>query len=219
MLYTVEAVRANIRNKDGKRVFYLDKGDQITSEAKDFLRAERIEILPAQEAKPDCYRLLNGAILTQKPEYMTHLKGDILVSKCHPRIRFRGAMDTLEAELLLCGDSVREILELARRLIRCEVMDEPVGAFSLYGLTPEEQRLRSHFPQKYYNQPHFMPDFSDGEKLLRLNRARCAARAAELAATEAFVNEEGEPGRLDILQALNRLSSMLYILMIQEKAK
>ena len=145
--------------------------------------------------------------------------GDVLVAKTHPRIRFRGAMDTLEAELLLCGSGVEEILELARRLIRCEVMAEPVPGENLCGLTQQELRRRSHFPQEYYGQPHFMPAHADGEVVARLNRARCAARAAELAAVEAFTDREGIPTRVDILQALNRMSSMLYILMIQEKAK
>ena len=215
MLYGLEAVKANIRNRDGKRVFYLGKADQLTSEAKDHLAAQRIEILPADMAKPEQYRLLGGGYLSEKPEHMTHLYGNVLVPKTHPRIRFRGAMDRLEAMLLFCGEEVRPILELARRLIRCEVMDEPVGEFTLYGLTEAEQRKRSHFPQDYYAQPHFMPDFSDGEHLLRLNQARCAARSAELAAAHAF--PEGQ--RMDIQQALNRMSSMLYILMIQEKAR
>ena len=215
MLYNLEAVKANIRNRDGKRVFFLGKGDQLTTEARDHLNRERIVILPGEQARITQYRLLGGGILTEKPEDMTHLYGDVLVYKTHPRIGFRGAMDSLEAALLLCGDSVGEILELARRLIRCEVMDEPVGDFTLYGLTEAEQRKRSHFPQDYYGQPHFMPDFSDGEKLLRLNQARCAARAAELAAARAFPDGQ----RPDIQKALNRMSSMLYILMIQEKAK
>ena len=215
MLYNLEAVKANIRNRDGKRVFFLGKGDQLTTEARDHLNRERIEIRPGEQARITRYRLLGGGILTEKPEDMTHLYGDVLVYKTHPRIGFRGAMDSLEAALLLCGDSVGEILELARRLIRCEVMDEPVGDFTLYGLTEAEQRKRSHFPQDYYGQPHFMPDFSDGEKLLRLNQARCAARAAELAAARAFPDGQ----RPDIQKALNRMSSMLYILMIQEKAK
>ena len=43
MLYSEEAVRANIRNRDGKRVFYLGKGDQLTSSARDWLSRERIE--------------------------------------------------------------------------------------------------------------------------------------------------------------------------------
>ena len=215
MLYNLEAVKANIRNRDGKRVFFLGKGDQLTTEARDHLNRERIEIRPGEQARITQYRLLGGGILTEKPEDMTHLYGDVLVYKTHPRIGFRGAMDSLEAALLLCGEQVREILELARRLIRCEVMDEPVGDFTLYGLTEAEQRKRSHFPQDYYGQPHFMPDFSDGEKLLRLNQARCAARAAELAAARAFPDGQ----RPDIQKALNRMSSMVYILMIQEKVK
>ena len=219
MLYDLEAVKANIRNRDGKRVFYLGSGDQLTSQARDHLTRERIEILPARLAKPDRYRLLNGSYTETKPEHMTHLYGDVLVMKTHPRIAFRGAMDTLEAELLLCGSITGELLELARRLIRCEVLNEPVGEFTLYGLTADQQRSHSHFPQDHYGQPHFMPSYGDSPLLLQLNRARCAARNAELAATAAFLDPEGNPLRPDLLTALNRMSSMLYILMIQEKVK
>ena len=63
-----------------------------------------------------------------------------------------------------------------------------------------------------------MPDFSDSPNLLQLNRARCAARSAELAAVDAFVSSDGIPTRADILQAMNRISSMLYLLMLQEKS-
>ena len=63
-----------------------------------------------------------------------------------------------------------------------------------------------------------MPEVSDGETVLRLNRCRCAARAAELAAAAAFTDEDGNASRADILRALNRMSSMIYILMIMEKA-
>ena len=225
MLYTEENVRANIRNREGKRVFYLGKGDTLTPGARDWLGRERIAILPGESAKPDQYRLLSGAFLTEKPEQMTHLNGNVLVLKTHPRIRFRGAMDALEAELLLCGlrceailrQNLGEILSLARMLIRCEVMDEPVPEGKLCGLTQEELRSRSHRPQDYYGQPHFMPDFADGEVILSLNRCRCATRAAELSAAAAFTDENGNAVRVDILRALNRMSSMIYILMIKEK--
>ena len=218
MLYDETAVRANIRNREGKRVFFLRKEDTLTPSARDYLAAERISILPAEMAKNTRYRLAGGGFLEEKPEHMTHLNGDVLVLKNHPRIQFRGAMDLLEAELLLCGDQVRELLDLARKLMRCEVMEEPVGTFTLYGLTEQEQRKHSHFPQDYYGIPHFMPEFSDGERLLRLNRCRCACRKAELVAVDAFLDRNGMPTRPDILRALNRMSSMLYILMIQEKA-
>jgi len=225
MLYTEENVRANIRNREGKRVFFLGKGDQLTSGARDFLRREKIEIRSAEEARIEQYRLLNGGFLSEKPEHMTHLHGDVLVPKTHPRIAFRGAMDTLETELLLCQLVVEpeirkdlgEILALARTLVRCEVLEEPVPEGKLCGLTEEQQRQRSHRPQDFYGQPHFMPEYADGAAILQVNRARCAARNAELRAVEAFLDREGNPTRVDILRALNRMSSMIWILMIRMK--
>ena len=103
MLFTKQAVQDNIRNREGKRVFYLGKGDNLTSDARDYLTRERIEILPATQAKPDRYRLLGGGYMEEKPERMTHLNGEFLVEKTHPRILFRGAVDSLEAELLRCA--------------------------------------------------------------------------------------------------------------------
>ena len=226
MLWDEQAVRANIRNRDGKRVYYLGKGDQLTSTARDFLRRERIEILPGSQAKPERCRLLSGGYAEEKPEHMTHLNGEVLVPKTHPRIRFRGKMDTLEAELILCQRipgapeaALGEILTLARKILRCDVLDEPLIWDTLCGLSEQEQRERSHMPQDYYGQPHFMPQASDGPVIAGLNRARCFAREAELAAVEAFYDRDGNLIREDIPKALNRMSSMLYLLMIQEKAK
>ena len=225
MLYSKQAVRDNIRNRDGKRVFYLGKGDQLTSDAREYLTRERIEILPASQAKPDRYRLMGGGFAEEKPEHMTHLNAQVLVSKDHPRIRFRGMIDLLEAELLLCIGScphvsvqLGEILAFVRELIRCDVLEKPVEQKRLCGLTMDELRSRSHRPQDYYGQPHFMPEPADDKSLLQVNRARCVARQVELAAVEAFSDREGNPTRLDILQAMNRVSSMLYLVMIGIKA-
>ena len=226
MLLDEQAVRANIRNRDGKRVYYLGKGDQLTSGARDYLSRERIAILPAEHAKVERYRLLNGGFLEEKPEHMTHLNAQVLVPKNHSRILFRGKMDTLEAELILCQQAdkalektVGEILALARQIIRCDVLEEKLQWDTLCGLTEQEQRRHSHFPQEYYGQPHFMPQAQDGPVIARLNRARCAAREAELSAVTAFSDREGNPTRVDLLQALNRMSSMLYILMVRKKAE
>lgn len=226
MLYNETTVRDNVRNRDGKRVFFLNKGDQLTSGARDFLHRERIEIRPGEQAKIETYRLQNGGYLKEKPEHMTHLHGDVLVEKDHPRIRFRGKLDTLESVLILCQlgakevqAPVGEVLNLTRQILRSEVMEEPLHWDTLCGLTEEEQRRRSHFPQEYYGQPHFMPGPEDGMTIALLNRARCAAREAELVGVSAFRDGEGNVSRPDILKALNRMSSMLYLLMIQEKAK
>lgn len=224
MLYSYQAVCDNLRNRDGKRVFYLGKGDQLTSEARDFLRRERIEILPAEQARPQRYRLLGGGYLEEKPEEMTCLMGDVLVPKTHPRIAFRGAIDTLEAELLLTAlalpsqrQDLEQLLQFTRQLLRCEVLEEALPERKLLGLTQEQLRSHSHRPQDYYGTPHFMPEVSHGETVLRLNRLRTLARAAELQAARAFTDENGKATRGDILQGLNRLSSALYLLMLRQK--
>lgn len=159
--------------------------------------------------------------MEEKPEHMTALHDDILVPKTHPRIRFRGMLDTLEAELLLTAsqcpsqeEALKELLALSRKILRCEVLEQPLASETLCGLSQEELRNHSHFPQEYYGQPHFMPEPSDELTILRLNRLRCLVRETELAAAAAFPPDK----RPDILRALNRMSSLVYILMIREKA-
>ena len=206
MLFDERAARENIRNKDGKRVFYLGPGDQLTPSARDALRSMGAEICPPPQ---------KGA---PKPEHMTHLNGDTLVLKTDPIIRFRGWVDRLEAELLLCGQQcpqlrpqLQQLLNLARQLIAADVMGEPVKEMTLLGLTESELRQHSHFPQKYYGVAHFMPTFEDSAAVLHLNRVRTIVRITELAAVEAH------PTRTDIIRALNRMSSAAYIMMIQLK--
>ena len=225
MLYDRRAVQENIRNKDGKRVFYLGKGHQMTSDARDWLTSERIPILPGEQAKPDGYRLLNGAVLQEKPEHMTHLNAEFLVEKTHPRILFRGGMDSLEAALLLAAaeaeggirTQLQEALAYARYLLGQEVLGQPIACKALGGMDEKQLRERSHRPQDFYGKPHFMPAPEDSKVLLLVNAARCRAREAELLAVAAFRDGEGVPTRPDLLQALNRLSSFLYLIMIQMK--
>lgn len=219
MLYTEEIVRDNIRTREGKRVFFLGKGDTLTPGARDFLRRERIEVRPSEQAKMEEYRLLSGGILREKPEHMTHLEGNLLVEKNHPRIVFRGMVDGLQAEILLCQLEIPEVrrqlgelLELAREIIRCDVLEAPLEDRTLCGLTQQELRTHSHRPQDFYGQPHFRPEWEDGERILRLNALRCRVRDVERAAVAAFRGE-----RADLLRALNRMSSMVYILMIRMK--
>ena len=227
MLYTETEVRANIRNREGKRVFCLGKGDTLTPGARDWLTREKIPILPPEQARPERFSLPGGGFLEEKPEHMTHLNAQVLVPKTHPRIAFRGAMDTLEAELILAQLAVdgetraqlEEVLSLARKIIRCDVLEEPLKQEKLCGLTEGELRSRSHRPQDYYGVAHFMPAAAEGPEIARLNRVRCAAREAELRCLEAFRDREGNPTRMDLLLALNRMSSMIYILMVKKKGQ
>lgn len=229
-LFTESSVRACIRVKDGRRVFYLGPGDRLTPTAREWLAREQITIIDGEQKPPKTYETLFGGTLTEKPEHMTHLRGNVLVFKDHPRIEFRGQIDLLEAELLLAQQTahrdgfgevvsaLEEMLSFVRNLIRADVLGEPVGEFHLLGLTPEQLREQSHYPQKYFGQSHFMPSWEDSPTLLAVNKVRTIVRQTERAAYRAFRDENGTVTRDDIILALNRLSSLCWILEIRLKA-
>lgn len=174
---------------------------------------------------PAAYRTPDGAAFAEKPEHMTHLRGNILVPKTHPRIAFRGGIDALEAELLLCAQAADgplrrtlcAMLDFVRSLIRADVLDEPVQAVRFLGLDGDGLREHSHHPEREEGQPHFLPAPDDPPILLRLNRLRTVVRQTELLACHAFSRPDGTLARPDLVKALNRLSSLCWILMIRVK--
>ncbi|WP_300269907.1 ATP-binding protein [uncultured Flavonifractor sp.] len=212
----------------------VGRDQKLTPGARDWLAAHKIQaVFPAGRDDPAApasakYRTLFGATLNEKPEHMTHLKGNILVRKDHPRIAFRGMIDALEGELMLAQQASREYpalvkelgeaLDLVRRLIRCDVLDEPVGELHLCGYDAGQLREYSHYPDKYLGQPHFLPAYTDGPALLAVNKVRTLVRQTELSAYAAFKDVEGNVTREDIILALNRLSSLMWIMMIKLKA-
>lgn len=60
---------------------------------------------------------------------------------------------------------------------------------------------------------HFMPDYTMGNAVIRLNKIRTMVRETELAL--AFKEADYSIKRPDIIQALNRLSSLFWILMFR----
>ena len=227
-LFTEENARASIRVREGRRVFYLSPSDRLTPKARDWLERGGVEGVAGERRPPRHYQTLDGEVLLEKPEHMTHLRENILVFKDHPRIEFRGRIDSLEAEILLAQqasadypvlrDELEDILGFVRSLIRADVLGEPVGAFQLLGLDAAQLRERSHYPEKYYGQGHFMPSWRDPAALLAVNRVRTAVRETERAAYRAFRAENGAAARDDIILALNRLSSLCWIIEIKLKA-
>ena len=198
MLYTEKTLRAALKNG----TFTLRPEDRLTPSARDLLGQHK------------------GTPAGAKPEHMTHLKPGELVPKTHPRIAFRGKIDSLEGVILLClkepGAPTKvlgEMLDFCRSLMRADVLGEPVQERSLHGLTPEDLRHRSHNPQKYYGTPHILPSAEDSRVLLLLNYLRTQVRETELQSYHAF------PKRTDIHRGLNRLSSLCWILCLEERQK
>ena len=233
-LLTEERVR-QMSDNGARGPVVVARGDVLTPAARSFLREHRVEVVYPQGGGADSqgaarYQTPFGVELEEKPEHMTHLRGNLLVFKDHPRIAFRGMIDLLEGEIALCqqvcaregvtalAEELEEALAFVRRFIRFDVLEEPVGEVKLCGLTPEEMRERSHYPEKYYGQGHFLIHYTDAPAILAVNRVRTVARQTELAAYRAFRDESGGVTRGDILLGLNRLSSLLWIMMIRLKA-
>jgi ethanolamine utilization cobalamin adenosyltransferase len=72
----------------------------------------------------------------------------------------------------------------------------------------------SHNPLKHLGHDHIVPAVEHGATVARLNVLRTAVREAEVAGAQAFIDERFAVSRGDVLRALNRLSSAVYVLML-----
>ncbi|MCL1991840.1 MAG: hypothetical protein FWG66_02710 [Spirochaetes bacterium] len=152
-------------------------------------------------------------------ENRTELYTGGAAEKSHPVIFFRGKLDSLcalivETQFIAeeegrapCAGDLQEVLEYIRSIFASEYTGNPLQEAKLAGLSFDEIRERSHHPQKFYSLGHLQMHHSMGRLCIKLNLLRTAIREAELAAVAAFKGERG-----DIIQAMNRLSSLAYIL-------
>jgi len=171
----------------------------------------------------------SGAYFLEKPEAMTQIFGNKLVYKDHPIIQFRGKIDSMQSKLLevmmfieknkisQLYDDLNEVLDVLRHILSSEVRDEEFRLEEVIGLTAAEIREKSHHPQKHFGIKHILPGTEMGQILIKLNSLRSEVREVEIAAVKAF--HQGETiERVDIIRALNRLSSVFYVMMCKYKA-
>lgn len=185
-----------------------------------------------QEEKADTPQAAAGTAENQgKPEHMTNLNRDTLVVKNHPVIKLRGQLDQFECQVLeaelyfkekhedeLVGQ-MEEIAAYCRQLMAAEVKNEPFQWERLIGYSADELREVSHHPQKHLGVRHSSLSAGHGPIAARLHNLRAKAREVELAAIDAFTDGKGNCSRIDLIRALNRLSSALYILACKARAR
>nr|WP_321465981.1 hypothetical protein [uncultured Desulfobulbus sp.] len=248
MKVVTEATLRDLSRKNGLAGFRLEPGQILTPSAASFLNERQIKIVspeapeqPLSAPEPQSTNssdqrqdsryvsALDGGGFAEKPEHMTHLCGNRLIPKDHPRIIFRGKLDSLQSAMLLVQGlaeekklaaltaDLGELLEWCREIMKVDVLERPLEQSTVLDLSPEELRQQSHHPKKYYGIGHITPAVSMGPVLLALNDLRSRVREVETLGVAAF-RQEFTTGRTDILQALNRMSSAMYILMIREQA-
>lgn len=201
----------------------------FTPSAIEFLNDKNIRITKKEQDQntgtEKTFNTVFGGVMINKPEHMTHLYGNTLVFKDHPVIKYRGALDYLESEIIFAQivslekgyksvvKDLEEIIGLVRKLIRVQITGEKLNDFTLIGLDPDQLREHSHHSTKHYGISHFLPSFTYGEIVCQLNRLRTITRKTELIAYNAFKDSNGNVERNDIIQALNRMSSVFWIMM------
>ena len=99
-------------SRERSEFYYVEDDIILTPAAMDFIREHGITLcrteqkhaksmpmskIPMRNGNPVYQDAETGREFDHKPEGMTHLRGNLLVSKIHPQIEFRGRLDSLMA--------------------------------------------------------------------------------------------------------------------------
>lgn len=220
------------------RQFLLDKNIVIVKAGEENRNVQSKEKIVEQEVKEIIkevpispkYVGIAGECYFEKPEHMTQIHGNILVKKDDKRILFRGKLDTFASKWLVVekefesyeneklNSDMESIAQLLKELVKAEVLDIQLKEVNVLGETLEKIKEISHNPKKYYGMPHLF-DISAKNLLvtLKLNELRGLSRELEVSGVTAFSNEKGIVEKSDILKALNRLSSAIYVMMLKSE--
>ncbi|MFA3906116.1 ethanolamine utilization protein [Fusobacterium nucleatum] len=230
-------------------VFEIEKGTLLTPSAKQFLNEKGIELLIKEEKplvstkneednveaekkifyeKPK-YVGKNGEYYFEKPEYMTVVDGNILISKNSKLIALRGKIETFLAEVLLTGKEIEltsnndklirdieTIIKFIQNIMVAEKLDkilENQTFFDSKSIKDIKEIIEN--PKEYFKKGHLLEiSLSSDLTIHKLNRLRFLARELEIQAIDYFV-EDYKVSRKDLLEAFNILSDVIYVIILK----
>lgn len=174
------------------------------------------------------YKGLSGELYAEKPEHMTQIFNNILVKKDDKRIIFRGKLDTFKAKVLCLqkdflkynskklNDDMLSLSLFLKKMIISEILDNEFEEIEVLGMTLDKIKEVSHNPIKYFGRGHlFDISVQNNEIVLCLNELRALSREVEIYGISCFVDEKGTLEKPAFLKALNRLSSVIYVMMLK----
>lgn len=235
---TEAILRQEIKQLNSK-IYIVPEGKILTPAGREYLNGLSIKIsfekklsnkIPQVNKMKKYTEYNTDKTFNEKPEHMTQLHGNVLIDKDHPRIMFRGKLDSLQALIVWSQsiiyeknesngiiDDLDEILGVLRSAMSCEILEKPFSVETIIGLTADQLREHSHYPEKYYGIKQMMlPNYKMGNIYAILNQIRTAIRETEIYAISAF---KSDTNRSDLIKVFNRLSSTLHIMMCKYLAK
>lgn len=211
-------LRANHTLSEGAEI-HLPADSRLTPSARELLESRhlRIKFIDEQGRQP----------VAKKPDTLTHLSAEKMVAKSDPRLGFRAVLDSTIALAVWLQIELAEpwqpwLADIRSRLgniMRADALGEPLGCQAIVGLSDEDLHRLSHQPLRYLDHDHLVPEASHGRDAALLNLLRTKVRETETVAAQVFITRSFEVLRPDILQALNRLSSTVYVMMILSVTK
>jgi ethanolamine utilization cobalamin adenosyltransferase len=241
-LLTEEALRS-MRLPQGQRELNVAPGTVCSPSALDYLASCGIALVftgqptAGNSGKPEHLTHLRGDELVPKNHPLIAFRGEM--DMLFAMLAESAAVCSLSCHEKLC-DELTELLAFSRQILQCEVTGEAFTRTELLGYSLDEYHAMSHDPKKYFGIGHPTPHPGMGAAALRLNTIRTQVRRAELAAARVFIcvadviptrdtkkeaacgaparNNTPQVIRADIITALNRLSSVVYVLFCRELA-
>lgn len=222
------------------RVKYVDESGQVfvdnpiagrgkPAAGGDASERKRVHPLTGGDRAHPMHCTLCRQAVDKKPDTLTHLNADTLVSKNDPRIHLRGQIDSaiacavwIQAELVesdkpssrRIAPYLADVRSDLGNVLRAEATGEALHAVHMGEFDAEAIHRMSHAPLQHLGYDHLVPEAAHGLTAARLNLLRTAIRDVELVAARLYIGGDFEIARADILEGLNRLSSAVYVLMI-----
>ena len=234
--------------KEAFDVFEIEKGTLLTPSAKQFLNEKGIRLVIKGEESPVStkqnefveeieekiiyekpkYVGKNGECYFEKPEYMTVVDGNVLISKNSKLISLRGKIDTFLAELLLNTKEIEQssnnklikdietVIKFIQNIIVAEKLDKILeNQILLDSKTIKDIKKIIDNPKEYFKKGHLLEVSLNSDLTIhKLNRLRFLARELEIQAIDYFV-EDYKVNRKDLLEAFNVLSDVIYIIILK----
>ena len=217
--------KIRVRYADAAGRVYVDVAASATGA--DPEKRLRVHPLTGSATHQAAHCLLCQQVVDRKPDAMTHLDATTLVAKNDLRIAFRGRVDSAIAHAVLLQTQwqqeavapalqrmLADIRSALGNVLRCETLGETMLPITVGDFDEAQLHAVSHHPLKHLGHDHIVPALEHGSTVARLNVLRTAIREAEVAGAQSFIDKDFSVRRGDLLQALNRLSSAVYVLML-----
>ena len=221
-LLQAQRIRVRFADADG-RIFVEPAAAEGSGEPE----RQQVHPLTGESGHSAAHCPLCRQTVAHKGEALTHLDGQTFVAKNDPRLALRGRVDSAIADAVLIqaqwqtegvASAFQIMLADVRaglgNVLRAEALGEQALPVSMGDFSQEQLHAVSHQPLKYLGHDHIVPAVEHGLQVARLNVLRTAIREAELAGATAYIDRDYRVARGDLLQALNRLSSAVYVLML-----